>query len=68
MAVGEELWVGLGNGHVVIFDVIKNNTYEDEAYVVLNENEGAWIISFVELSKCRRVSYRGGTLLIDCFM
>ena len=41
MAVGEELWVGLGNGHVVIFDVIKNNTYEDEAYVVLNENEGA---------------------------
>ncbi|KAM7451092.1 hypothetical protein ABFA07_001163 [Porites harrisoni] len=39
MAVGDELWVGLGNGHVVIFDVIKNNTYEDEAYVVLNENE-----------------------------
>ena len=41
MAVGDELWVGLGNGHVVIFDVIKNNTYEDEAYVVLNEHEGA---------------------------
>ena len=50
MAVGEELWVGLGNGHVVIFDVVKNNTYEDEAYVVLNEQEGAWIIFFVELS------------------
>ena len=41
MAVGDELWVALGNGHVVIFDVIKNNTYEDEAYVVLNEHEGA---------------------------
>ena len=39
MAVGEELWVGLGNGQVLIFDVYKNNAYEDEAYVVLNENK-----------------------------
>lgn len=39
MAVGEELWVGLGNGQVLIFDVIKNSAYEDEAYVVLNENK-----------------------------
>lgn len=40
MAVGEELWVGLGNGHVLIFDIIRNDAYEDEAYVVLNENKG----------------------------
>ncbi|XP_078381614.1 uncharacterized protein LOC144664361 isoform X2 [Oculina patagonica] len=39
MAVGEELWVGLGNGQVLIFDVIRNDTYEDEAYVVLNESK-----------------------------
>ena len=40
MAAGEELWVGLGNGQVLIFDVIRNDAYEDEAYVVLNENKG----------------------------
>lgn len=40
MAVGEELWVGLGNGQVLIFDIIRNDAYEDEAYVVLNENKG----------------------------
>jgi len=40
MAAGEELWVGLGNGQVLIFDVIRNDAYEDKAYVVLNENEG----------------------------
>ena len=39
MAVGEELWVGLGNGQVLIFDVIRNDAYEDEA-LVLNENKG----------------------------
>jgi len=39
MAVGEELWVGLGNGQVLIFDVYKNNAFEDEAYVVLNDNK-----------------------------
>ena len=40
MAVGEELWVGLGNGQVLIFDIIRNDAYEDDAYVVLNENKG----------------------------
>jgi len=40
MAAGEELWVGLGNGQVLIFDVIRNDAYEDEAYVMLNENKG----------------------------
>ena len=40
MAVGEELWVGLGNGQVLIFDIVKNSSYEDEAYLVLSENEG----------------------------
>lgn len=40
MAVGEELWVGLGNGQVLIFDIIKNNSFEDEAYLVLGENKG----------------------------
>ena len=40
MAVGEELWVGLGNGQVLIFDIIKNSSYEDEAYLVLSENKG----------------------------
>ena len=40
MAVGEELWVGLGNGQVLIFDVFKNSAYEDEAYVVLKEGKG----------------------------
>ena len=40
MAVGEELWVGLGNGQVLIFDVYKNNAFEDETYVVLNDNKG----------------------------
>lgn len=40
MAVGEELWVGLGNGQVLIFDIIRNDAYEDEAYVVVNENKG----------------------------
>ncbi|XP_068694929.1 uncharacterized protein [Montipora foliosa] len=39
MAVGEELWVGLGNGQVLIFDIVKNSSYEDEAYLVLSENE-----------------------------
>ncbi|XP_015756023.1 PREDICTED: uncharacterized protein LOC107335514 [Acropora digitifera] len=39
MAVGEELWVGLGNGQVLIFDIIKNNSFEDEAYLVLGENK-----------------------------
>lgn len=39
MAVGEELWVGLGNGQVLIFDIIRNDAYEDEAYVVVNENK-----------------------------
>ena len=46
MAVGEELWVGLGNGQVLIFDVIKNSAYEDEAYVVLNENKGGNFFPF----------------------
>lgn len=40
MAVGEELWVGLGNGQVLIFDVFKNSAYEDDAYVVLKESKG----------------------------
>lgn len=39
MAVGEELWVGLGNGQVLIFDIIKNSSFEDEAYLVLGENK-----------------------------
>lgn len=46
MAVGEELWVGLGNGQVLIFDVIRNDAYEDEAYVVLNENKGENLFFF----------------------
>ena len=45
MAVGEELWVGLGNGQVLIFDVFKNSAYEDEGYVVLNETKGKNLFS-----------------------
>lgn len=40
MALGEELWVGLGNGQVLIFDVTRNDKFEDEGYVVLDEHKG----------------------------
>ena len=41
-SVGNELWVGLGNGQVLIFDVVRNDKYEKEAYVVIEEpNEPA---------------------------
>lgn len=46
MAVGEELWVGLGNGQVLIFDVTRNDEFEDEAYVVLDENKGEYLFYF----------------------
>lgn len=39
MALGEELWVGLGNGQVLIFDVTRNDEIEDEGFVVLDEHE-----------------------------
>ena len=40
MALDEELWVGLGNGQVLIFDVTRNDKFEDEGYVVLDEHKG----------------------------
>ena len=46
MAVGEELWLGLGNGHVLIFDIIRNDAYEDEAYVVLTKHKGENLFTF----------------------
>lgn len=56
MAVGEELWVGLGNGQVLIFDVIRNDAYEDEAYVLLDKNKGNYC--FVS-----RYRWRGGLMV-----
>ena len=53
MAVGQELWVGLGNGQVLIFDVINNDAYEAEAYVVLKEQEGK-VMLFLLLSVSSR--------------
>ena len=47
MALGEELWVGLGNGQVLIFDVTRNDEIEDEGFVVLDEHEGEYQFLFV---------------------
>lgn len=56
MAVGEELWVGLGNGQVLIFDVTRNDAYEDEAYVVLNENKGENLF-YIQLEAYPHITY-----------
>ncbi|XP_048587303.1 uncharacterized protein LOC5507434 isoform X2 [Nematostella vectensis] len=40
MAFGEELWVGLGNGQVIIFDVIENKQYHEESFVLLKPECG----------------------------
>lgn len=39
MTLGEELWVGLGNGQVLIFDVMPSDHDDEEAYVMLTGEE-----------------------------
>ena len=57
MALGEELWVGLGNGQVLIFDVTRNDKFEDEGYVVLDEHKGEQQFLFVCFSHENRPSF-----------
>ena len=38
-SVGSELWVGLGNGQVLLFDVMRNEKYGRDVYGAIEDQE-----------------------------
>ena len=38
-SVGSELWVGLGNGQVLLFDVMRNERYGRDVYGAIDDQE-----------------------------